>query len=1466
MPRKDLEEFIRQRLTALDPLRDVSPGSPADTEVITPILKYFGVDLFQTDVRSFVLDTLRQAHPELGVRADGVIDDAVGKPFSTLASGLIREILLMKSRQRPDPRIHTLDSAQDLLGALFVPLEEGGRSFGKFRFYYTAPISEIIRPESVIIAANGMRFVPTETQSISQAEMRLNYRNGRYYFDVSAVATTPGVTGNLSVGSAVRCPSVTRSVGVECIEQMVGGVDADTVSGYLSKARNYPTQLSFSVARGIKAILAREFSGAARRVEVVGMGDPEMARDILRGGNFGPAVAHDIGGAGMPSFTLDLRTDVFSDLGANVSMLGVGELTDDYYLIVHPTNKPSTIGEGRIRRVVNPAFPVILELDDPIVPLGISGATWEIRRRRITISEVPGGFLDPPDPGGTIEVRDGEIHLGGMTDIHVLGTLEDSSSDIEVASDEDELASGSSAEAGGVTTWVNPAGWIRLDIPDTVLLADNASGIVLDSLARPRGVQITGVVRGGSDLSGLRVSPGLDAETGSPHSDIIEILIAGNWVRYQLVALTAAGGPGSSFTFWTERDILPSPLPLPTPVRIVRPMPDGVDPPRSLLSILRSPEEYYRVVEWRNGFYQGADTDNRNYRAEVRVYPSPDVSSTYPTGEAWVLVDDVDIDLSDPRRFRGSGTDLNPIPGSSAVSTISGRNMEELGVQAEDILRILTGSDAGDYTIDKDPSGPGKSILQLRERLVSGGPVAYEIFAPQTPINLPLVDVRSAILLDSASGVTGSTIPLGQPLGAVSSQFANAGSGVKWRKADCSVGIVGLGPMTGTWTPGVADYLDLLVYSRAWGKITKRHQSGGPYNTALAIDVVQLLTDLNYGLPADYFFAMRPDGTIAAPTSIVDGEELYLAVAPYDAYEDTLVAGVNLTGVGTAAGIFMNPGSTGALLTSRTVTFFDITSAMLVERLSIAAWNDSVLIETGLNAGVSGLVQAMSFTFSNMHLMLFPWVGPLRPQRLATARVGSPSVGLGRTFFRDPTLFEVDDRSRYVAEGKSFVPDPRVKATKCPAYPDTVKPSGLAYDPTYIVGQRWFELPGHYADYDIDILDLLEPDCRDIWFLYNFALGPWTPAAGTYTFNFNFENGSTLTVNINTPGGVPFDRPTMLATFNAVLSPLPATPLAIEVNDGPIQMLGISTQERITSVTGNGPAALSGMEPVTYATQGNLSYLAQKNQIFAVLATAPDDPTYVRTSGPAMVSPYEASPLTNVQFKVRRMGQQRFSAKQISENIHDSSLYYADVELISMGAGDDWNIGPDLSFLLSGWRALGYHLRPDNPVLSFSTKETPIFSATPFIQDPAVSDSYQQQTPVYGSGVRLAYERDSLVASVQTLAESEDERENNESVLARCMRPCEVFFIVEYQGGLPESEMRVEIEKLVTEKADALDVSDIIYRLQQLGATSVQLPVEIGAAYVEQDRTFRLVLAKDRVEVTRLAAFLVGRITLRRLG
>lgn len=1495
MPRKDLQEFLKERLIALNPLEDVSSGGRADTEVIQPTLGYFGVDAVGPDVRSMVMATIRNQHPELGLLPDGVVDDAVAKVHATLSYAISREITLVKARLRPDPRIHTIESAALLPGALFVPLDEGGRSVGTARLYYLAPISETARPENIFYARTGVRFAPVDTQYISKDEMRLNVENGQYYFDVSLVAVDAGESGNIDPGSIDRAPSITRSISVTNKLRFWGGSASDTVSSLLAKAASYPTQLSLSVPRGIRAIIDRQFPGQAHQVQIVGKGDPDMMRDIIKGGNYGPVVlwgtrqlaSHDA--SFVPSLVPSLRSDIMQILSGGVATfeaLGLGLMTDDYYLIIHgfqpPTKECDELFESRIVEVSSNTVPFDrVRVADPIIPLA-TGLVWEVRHKRLTISDVPGGIEVPTTADGTVEIRDGEIHIGDKTDVYVSGGEETSSSDIAVASDEDELASGDTCHAGGGSLaegWADPGGWERLDCPDTVLIGASPMTtvwVINDSFGSPRGVKFA-LYKGRDDISMVRCRPGLigfvqkyRGNDDSWYSDIITLLQAGVWQRYRIQRIevddTISDNDGA-FIFWVDRNVS---VPI-SAGQIVRPIPDGITNGMMFAADGRT----FRIVDWGTGWYHADHTID--YRGEIRIVETTTVDglpAPYPDSVAWRVVDDVDIDLSDPKVLRTSGSDLRTVSASSLVNTTGSTDFASHGVQQNDVLRILSGPDAGDHTITADPSGPGHTILTLSESLTASGSYRYEIYGPQTPVSLPLVDVTTATLLDD-TGAISSEVPYAAPLGASSSQFTNAGVGLKWRWTTCRTGIVGRSTVFYPLFPSPLDathYLELTVYSKTWGYIHKKLDSGA-YALTTQVGLQNFLNDLNANLPADYFVYLHPDtGAIVLPADIPAVPEYYLlAVSPFDADESIQGfpgASLRIFGVN-VKGIFDSWLDDDATITSRHVSLdgIDVTDPT---HPTISRWNDLVEIETGLNRGIAQVAYSMYTNTMEAIPSLYPLERSLLPEWNVIVRIGSPSTGLARTFFRDPTMVQVGPRTTYAAGDLQFMPDPRLNAVIATGSGDpasTYQPAGLHV----AAGSNEALLPQHATFYGVEDADALVPGNRDMWFSWDFRAfpvgdGDWTNPAAT-VIHFVFDDGTDIAVSF--VAGSSWTRADLVTEINRQLGETMA--LAKDLTAGP-EVVAIRTTRRILRVTGDtvhflgaflGPAH---MAPATFGSVGNLSYIAQECPAAVIIRDAVD-PMLIHAGAHSFTAAAEVVAEAMVQFTIQRTQTQRWSAAAMAAQVHETGLYYVDVELIGKGAGNEWNLAPDTKLDISGsYRSLGYMIRPTNTVFSGSMHEVPVLSVTPYASDPALADDPKSELAVYGSGLRLAYRRSGLVEGIQDLADSDSERETNEDVLVRTMRPCEIYGTVQYTGGPSEAVATQQITELIESKGATLDVSEIVSLLLRLGADSVDTPVQLAAVFMNQDRTYSVVVGPDRVDVSRLQAFLVGGLTVRRTG
>jgi hypothetical protein len=217
-------------------------------------------------------------------------------------------------------------------------------------------------------------------------------------------------------------------------------------------------------------------------------------------------------------------------------------------------------------------------------------------------------------------------------------------------------------------------------------------------------------------------------------------------------------------------------------------------------------------------------------------------------------------------------------------------------------------------------------------------------------------------------------------------------------------------------------------------------------------------------------------------------------------------------------------------------------------------------------------------------------------------------------------------------------------------------------------------------------------------------------------------------------------------------------------------------------------------------------------------------------------------------------------------NQTDASLYYFDVELVSEGTGDAWNIDAAKQLLASNYRSDGYYLVTANENLTFSTAEDVQLRLSRSILQQGVTDSPRNATEISGQNIQINYERATLIADVQNFIGAETERVVNESPLARHLIPHYVRFDLNYVGGSTTDIVTADIETYIKGvfPQDAVEVSDIERIVSNRGASSIQNPVDLLAIVYDIDRTVQAQRSQDRLTTTRLATFIADLLTVTR--
>ena len=211
-------------------------------------------------------------------------------------------------------------------------------------------------------------------------------------------------------------------------------------------------------------------------------------------------------------------------------------------------------------------------------------------------------------------------------------------------------------------------------------------------------------------------------------------------------------------------------------------------------------------------------------------------------------------------------------------------------------------------------------------------------------------------------------------------------------------------------------------------------------------------------------------------------------------------------------------------------------------------------------------------------------------------------------------------------------------------------------------------------------------------------------------------------------------------------------------------------------------------------------------------------------------------------------------------------LYYWDVELVSEGPGDLWNIDTNQSMVVASYRSDGYYLTTDDPNLTFSPAEKIKMHISRSILEVGVDDDPDNATQITGQSLSINYEYSSLVQGVQSFIGAESERVVNASPLARHLIPHFVRLTISYTGGAKETEVLPVLEAYVRnlQPDQSLESSDLQKIISDKGATSISNPIDLLAIVHNFDRTTTLARSQDGLTTGRLAAFLPDILTLKR--
>src|SRR5688572_10714432 len=295
MALRDLEAFLRQRATVFDATLDTNPGSPFDSAVIQPLIRRVGPDPFSVDMATFLDARLRQAYPDMAIGEGDALTDLIVKANTLLWDPLVREVArVRRGLSFRDPSTLTEEEADALGANLFAERSQGDLARGTARIMFAQAQNASVSPVNFVTSRAGLHFFPTESQAIRVEEMLLNVdENGLFYFDITVIAEQAGSQYNIGPKELVSIANLDAAVQVTNLRKFESGEDSANAAEFVDKTRQELTERSLVTLRGIAAKLTAAFPEITR-LNVTGFNDPEMQRDIIKGGGLGSLLSAGI--------------------------------------------------------------------------------------------------------------------------------------------------------------------------------------------------------------------------------------------------------------------------------------------------------------------------------------------------------------------------------------------------------------------------------------------------------------------------------------------------------------------------------------------------------------------------------------------------------------------------------------------------------------------------------------------------------------------------------------------------------------------------------------------------------------------------------------------------------------------------------------------------------------------------------------------------------------------------------------------------------------------------------------------------------------------------------------------------------------------------------------------------------------------------------------------------------------------
>ena len=1421
----DLQAFLQERIQSYDETIDVGSGSDADSKIIQPTLRRLGPDPFSVDVRAFIMDRLNQEFPDFATNDGDALTDLLVKPGELLLDPVVRENSRVRNNLSfRDPTTLTLDEADSLGANFFVSRETGDYSGGSVRIYFSAPQSQSVNPSNYVTSRSGLSFFPTSVQSISVNEMLFNVEGNNYYFDVTVAAETAGDQYNIDAGEIVSIAGVNSAAKVTNKVRFTGGIQAEDAPTYIGRVQQSITERSLVTKRGIVTQLSQNFPEMTR-LNVVGFNDPEMERDIIEGNGIGPIIAAGLYGYAMPDGNNSALTSWFS-FSQSTTLAGTFSVQNGLTAVTASTSQTDVLIPGST--VTFASQPSVSYVIQSVAGTAIVLATAYLGT---TNAATTATLLEDADYDFTQLIGPtGEAVVGWTLTLHgyFLGAPPVKDIPVSAVISPTVLELDSEIVPLGLSklTWELRQSVLTLSsIPGGILFPNGPNGTVTvpDDEVHIGGctdIYLRGTVLDTDSMTITVLSDDEPLLSGFQATAPSSGYGTGGIVLYDLVL-------GSNYNFGDSTYL-------------------------ALFNAYSRVDQLQILAGVGAGIYRVLSVSQGAGLAPVlTVTPTPVPFSKV----RWRLVDEINVDLLAPKETFITGDDLQTIATQAVVTTASAVDFLNFGVASGYMLNIEDGPDEGEYTILAVTPFPNYTQLQLnRAPQFTKSNLQYTIFrsSGSEALSQPMIRIDTIALLDQNSQPTGTNIPYALPIGAFSDTLSHPGNGIKFDIEDAVMGIIGinLGSPPQANVVGLTLILDLPGVALAEQSITFTGSNPLPLNGAGGI-----IDQIN----AAYNAAGYP-GIVA-----IDGGECLAILGNIGALGAVVIGAAGASSAIPPLFGYIN-GTDIPYIHSFMVRAPEFTDNNNYFTQLSPPFDDEYDVLQTLDGAQIGF-------FEVSYLYPFPGSAPsipaglthpnamvlttsLIPQTARHIQFGARSIGTARLYFLEPTTIQVNSQSSAAGQVGNptiftatlstgavlnFFGDPAEQAQILPALPGGTQPMdgvAIASSSNYTSASQDFVATDVQAGDELVVTyipitgsaPLADPVVNLAFTTFIFSIG----GSPDITLTFNRDNLALSPNDVSRQGVA--DEINSTAGVNIA---------SIIVVAGSSYLQIVSTAAFTIRKTGTSNTLLG------FSTVADTNNAALNSDTYVIASVIDSNTLQVQT-----FLPFNE---TNEQFSIVRPGVQRVGTTTMNSNVGPTGLYYADIEIVSQGTGNLYDLAEDTLLVVTEIQADGYYLTCSDPNLTFSPAEDIELHISKTINEVGTSDSLANATPLLGQSIQVNYEYSSLTSQINNFVLSDQERVINDSPLARHLLPNFVRFDLYYSGGPTPSNIQPTIETLIQAlfPDQQLQVSDIQAILTRTGATSITNPLTLFGVIYNLDRSIGMEMSQDRLNTTgRLAAFI----------